>query len=196
MEGLKKTTVDLSQCSPYPARDFNRPRTMCPGVDSASKKWVPGISPGVKAAGAWGWRPTTLVVPNVKYSGALTYPDPLGHLDGLLWVTFTFTFLPTSHLTIWSRTLHEKKILPCENMFHYRNHNIPLPVPPLRHINPVHTPKYSWKVHFNIILPFKPRSSKWSLSFRFPHQNPICTAPLPKTRYIRRPPLFFIGSSE
>jgi len=25
-------------------------------------KWVPGISIGVKAAGAFGWRPTTLVV--------------------------------------------------------------------------------------------------------------------------------------
>jgi hypothetical protein len=35
-------------------------------------KWVPGISPGVKAAGSYGWWPTTLVVPN-----------PLGHL-GLL----------------------------------------------------------------------------------------------------------------
>jgi hypothetical protein len=29
-------------------------------------KWVPGISPGVKAAGAYGWRPTTLVVLNIK----------------------------------------------------------------------------------------------------------------------------------
>ena len=29
-------------------------------------KWIPGISPGVKAAGAYGWRPTTAVVPNVK----------------------------------------------------------------------------------------------------------------------------------
>jgi hypothetical protein len=29
-------------------------------------------------------------VPNVKYFGALTYPDPLGHLDGLLLVTFIF----------------------------------------------------------------------------------------------------------
>jgi hypothetical protein len=28
-------------------------------------KWVPGISPGVKAAGAFGWWPTTLVVPKV-----------------------------------------------------------------------------------------------------------------------------------
>ena len=26
-------------------------------------KWVPGIYAGVKAAGAFGWRPTTLVVP-------------------------------------------------------------------------------------------------------------------------------------
>jgi len=26
-------------------------------------KWVPGISPGVKAAGTFGWRSTTLVVP-------------------------------------------------------------------------------------------------------------------------------------
>ena len=60
-------------------------RTMSPGGNSASKKWVPGIPLGVKAAGAWGWRPTTPVVPNVKKSGALTYPDPLGHLDGLLW---------------------------------------------------------------------------------------------------------------
>ena len=53
-------------------------RTMCPGVNSASKKCVPGIPLGVKATGAWGWRPTTLVVPNVKKSGALTYLDPLG----------------------------------------------------------------------------------------------------------------------
>ena len=32
-------------------------RTMCPGVNSASKKLVPGIPLRVKAAGAWGWRP-------------------------------------------------------------------------------------------------------------------------------------------
>ena len=29
-------------------------------------KWVPGISLGVRAAGAFGWRPTTLVVPKVE----------------------------------------------------------------------------------------------------------------------------------
>ena len=66
---------------------------MCPGVNSASKKWVPGIPLGVKAAGAWGWQPTTLAVPNVKKSGALTYPDPLGPSQRpVVGETFTFTF--------------------------------------------------------------------------------------------------------
>ena len=37
----------------------------------------------------------------------------------------------------------------------------------------------SWKIHFNIIFPSKPGSHQWSLSFRFPHQNPLCSFPLP-----------------
>ena len=37
-------------------------------------KWVPGISPGVKAAGALGWRPTTLVVPKVEKIRGLNLP--------------------------------------------------------------------------------------------------------------------------
>ena len=72
-------------------------RTMCPGVNSASKKWVPGIPVGVKAAGAWGWLPTTLVVPNVKKSGALTYLDPLGpSRRPVVGETFTFTLIPVN----------------------------------------------------------------------------------------------------
>jgi hypothetical protein len=43
------------------------------------------------------------------------------------------------------------------------------------------------KIHFKIILPSRPRSSKWFLFLRFPHQNPICTSPVPRMCYIPSP---------
>ena len=64
--------------------------------------------------------------------------------------------------------------------------------PYLSQINPVHTPpphppSHFLMIHRNIILPSKPGSSKWSLSLRFPHQNPVYTSPLPHMCYIPRP---------
>ena len=49
------------------------------------------------------------------------------------------------------------------------------PVPYLTQLDPVHTPtSHFLKIHLNIILPSMPGFPQWSLSFRFPHQNPVC----------------------
>jgi len=59
-------------------------------------------------------------------------------------------------------------------MVHYRTHKRPPPVSILGQPNPVHIPtSHLLEIHPNIIHPSKPRSPQWSLSLRFPHQDPI-----------------------
>ena len=57
---------------------------------------------------------------------------------------------------------------------HYRTHKRPPTVSILGQPNPVHIPtSHLLQIHPNIFHPSTPRSPQWSLSFRFPHQDPI-----------------------
>ena len=63
---------------------------------------------------------------------------------------------------------------------HYRTHKRPPTVSTLGPPNPVHIPtSHLLEIHPNIIYPSTPRSPPWSLSHRFPHQEPIHPLPHP-----------------
>ena len=56
----------------------------------------------------------------------------------------------------------------------YRIHKYPPPVPILGQPNPVHIPtSHLLEIRPNIVHPSMPRSPHWSLSFQFPHQEPV-----------------------
>ena len=63
---------------------------------------------------------------------------------------------------------------------HYRTHKRPPPVFILGQHNPVHIPTSNLlEIHPNIIHPSTPRSPLWSVSLRFPHQDPNTPLSLP-----------------
>ena len=71
---------------------------------------------------------------------------------------------------------------------HHRTHKRTPPVPILGQPNPVHMPtSHLLEIHPNIIHPSTPRSPQWSLSPRFPHQDPIHSPLLTHMRHMPSP---------
>ena len=57
---------------------------------------------------------------------------------------------------------------------HYRTHKRPPPISILGPTNPAYIPtSHLLEIYLNIIHPSMPRSPQWSLSLRFPHQDPM-----------------------
>jgi hypothetical protein len=78
----------------------------------------------------------------------------------------------------------------CNLNVHYHAHKNPPLVPILYQTNPMHAPSHFLQRHFNIILPYTPRSSVKPVSFTFPHQSPARISPLSHTCYMPRPSHF------
>ena len=101
--------------------------------------------------------------------------------------------------TPWSRVLLEK----LTNQFsasqeipsilwnpkvYYHIYKCPPSVLFLSQLDPDHTPTSNFlKIHLKIILPSMPGSPKWSLSLRFPQQNPVYASLLLHMCYMPHP---------
>ena len=96
----------------------------------------------------------------------------------------------------WVNWFAASQEIPCISQnpkVHYSTHQHLQPVSILGQPNLVHIPtSHLLEIHSNIIHPSTPRSPQWSLSFRFPHQDPIhppllthtCHMPSPSHRQI------------
>ena len=116
----------------------------------------------------------------------------------IIWYKFTYLLTP------WSRVLLEKltgsaasqEIPPhfWNPKVPHRTRKCPPPVLILSQLHPVPTtPSHFLKIHLNIILPSTSGSPQWSLSLRFPNQNPVHTSSLPHTRHMPRPSHYHIS---
>ena len=114
----------------------------------------------------------------------------LAYLLNLL--THSMQHSPSSEANRFSANQEIPRIL-WNPKVHYRIHKCPSPVAILKQLDPVHTPTYYFlKIRLNIILPSTLGSPKWSLTLRFPYQNPVYASPL-SFFLLHAPPISFFS---
>jgi len=102
----------------------------------------------------------------------------------VLLIPYSMEQSPSGEINRFSTSQEIPRILWNPNV-HYRIYKCLSPVPILSQRNPVHTPtSHFLTINLYIILPSTPGSPKWSLSFRFPHQNPVYVSAIPHTRFM------------
>ena len=112
----------------------------------------------------------------------MLYAHPEQCLRQSDWDIFTYS---TEQAPSWEAdgywASHEIPRLLWNSKVHVRVYKSSLLVSVISQTNP-RSLSHFLKIHFNIIPPPTLVYSKWSLSFRFPHHNPVFTSPLPRTR--------------
>ena len=125
------------------------------------------------------------------YSDMVGNPDenrPLTTPTGIL--TYSMVQSPSWEAN-WFAVSQEIPRISRNPKVHYRTHTRPPLVSILGQLNPVHIPtSHLLQIHPNIIHPSMPRSPQWSLSLRFPHQDPIHPPFLTHTRHMPSPSHF------
>ena len=126
------------------------------------------------------------VEPTRAYIGPSFYPRT-GHSSFTYLLTYSMVQSPSWEAN-WFAASQETPRISRNPKAHYRTHKRPPPVSILGQPNPVHIPtSHLLEIHPNIIHPSTPRSPQWSLSLRFPHQDPIHPALLTHTRHMPSP---------